>query len=184
LTGFTNLRGDESILWEVFGRLANETRFNAFRGEPNGPRTIKCGVLSDPEFATSIAQTATSHQFPLGGTLSLSRRIALLDWASENKMWIFEDDYNSEFGYTAQPIQALQGLDKQQRVIYAGSFSKMMFPGFHLGFLVIPENLVGSFKIAKYYADTRTAYLEQTNKSPVLSAKPPKIAPRRFGGHA
>lgn len=106
--------------------------------------------------------TSPSHQFPLGGTLSLSRRIALLDWASENKMWIFEDDYNSEFRYTAQPIQALQGLDKQQRVIYAGSFSKMMFPGFHLGFLVIPKNLVESFKIAKYYADTRTPYLEQT----------------------
>ncbi|CNI79413.1 GntR family transcriptional regulator [Yersinia rohdei] len=106
--------------------------------------------------------TSPSHQFPLGGTLSLSRRIALLDWASENKMWIFEDDYNSEFRYKAQPIQALQGLDKQQRVIYAGSFSKMMFPGFHLGFLVIPESLVESFKIAKYYADTRTSYLEQT----------------------
>jgi GntR family transcriptional regulator/MocR family aminotransferase len=106
--------------------------------------------------------TSPSHQFPLGGTLSLSRRIALLDWASENKTWIFEDDYNSEFRYTAQPIQALQGLDQHQRVIYAGSFSKMMFPGFHLGFLVIPESLVESFKIAKYYADTRTPYLEQT----------------------
>lgn len=105
--------------------------------------------------------TSPSHQFPLGGTLNLSRRIALLDWAAENKMWIFEDDYNSEFRYTAQPIQALQGLDKQQRVIYAGSFSKMMFPGFQLGFLVIPENLVESFKIAKYYGDTRTPYLEQ-----------------------
>lgn len=106
--------------------------------------------------------TSPSHLFPLGGTLSLSRRVSLLDWAAENNMWIFEDDYNSEFRYTAQPIQALQGLDKHQRVIYAGSFSKMMFPGFHLGFLVIPESLVESFKIAKYYADTRTSFLEQT----------------------
>lgn len=105
--------------------------------------------------------TAPSHQFPLGGTLSLSRRLALLDWAADNNMWIFEDDYNSEFRYTAQPIQALQGLDKHQRVIYAGSFSKMMYPGFHVGFLVVPESLVESFKIAKYYADTRTSYLEQ-----------------------
>jgi len=105
--------------------------------------------------------TSPSHQFPLGGTLSLSRRVALLDWAAENNMWIFEDDYNSEFRYTAQPLQALQGLDKHQRVIYAGSFSKMMFPGFHIGFLVVPENLVESFKIAKYYADTRTPYLDQ-----------------------
>lgn len=106
--------------------------------------------------------TSPSHQFPLGGTLSLSRRMALLDWAAENDAWIFEDDYNSEFRYTAQPIQALQGLDRHQRVIYAGTFSKMMFPGFHLGFLVVPENLAEHFKIAKYYADTRTSYLEQT----------------------
>ena len=106
--------------------------------------------------------TSPSHQFPLGGSLSLSRRMSLLDWAGENNMWIFEDDYNSEFRYTGQPIQALQGMDKYQRVIYAGSFSKMMFQGFHLGFMVIPETLVEFFKIAKYYANTRTAYLEQT----------------------
>lgn len=105
--------------------------------------------------------TSPSHQFPLGGTLSLSRRMALLDWAADNNMWIFEDDYNSEFRYTSQPLPALQGLDKHQRVIYAGSFSKMMFPGFHIGFLVIPENLTASFKIAKYYTDTRTPYLDQ-----------------------
>lgn len=63
--------------------------------------------------------TSPSHQFPLGGTLSLSRRMALLDWATAKNMWIFEDNYNSEFRYTGQPIQALQGLDQQQRVIYA-----------------------------------------------------------------
>lgn len=131
-----------------------------------------CPVISDKhgmDIAYGIAHwpqakmifTAPSHQFPLGGTLSLPRRVALLDWAAENNMWIFEDDYNSEFRYTAQPIQALQGLDKHQRVIYAGSFSKMMFSGFHLGFLVIPERLVEWFKIAKYYTDTRTPYLEQ-----------------------
>jgi len=113
--------------------------------------------------------TAPSHQFPLGGTLSLSRRVALLDWAAENNMWIFEDDYNSEFRYTAQPLQALQGLDKNQRVIYAGTFSKMMFPGFHIGFLVVPENLVESFKIAKYYADTRTPYLDQATLATFIS---------------
>ncbi|MFW5393417.1 PLP-dependent aminotransferase family protein [Yersinia sp. 2544 StPb PI] len=113
--------------------------------------------------------TSPSHQFPLGGTLSLSRRMALLDWAAENKTWIFEDDYNSEFRYTAPPIQALQGLDKQQRVIYAGTFSKMMFPEFRLGFLVIPNNLIESFKLAKYYADTRTSYLEQATLATFIS---------------
>lgn len=128
---------------------------------------ISYGITHWP--SAKMIFTSPSHQFPLGGTLSLSRRMALLDWASKNNMWIFEDDYNSEFRYTGQPIQALQGLDKQQRVIYAGSFSKMMFPGFHLGFLVIPQSLVESFKIAKYYADTRTPYLEQTILSAFIS---------------
>ena len=105
--------------------------------------------------------TAPSHQFPLGGTLSLSRRLALLDWATKNHAWIFEDDYNSEFRYKSRPIQALQGLDTAQRVIYAGSFSKMMFPELRLGFLVIPPPLIQAFKMAKYYADNSNAYLEQ-----------------------
>lgn len=139
-----------------------------------------CPVISD-KFGMDISYgikhwpnakmifTSPSHQFPLGGTLSLSRRMALLDWAAENKTWIFEDDYNSEFRYTAPPIQALQGLDTQHRVIYAGSFSKMMFPEFRLGFLVIPNKLIESFKVAKYYADTRTSYLEQATLAAFIS---------------
>ncbi|MBP2155295.1 GntR family transcriptional regulator/MocR family aminotransferase [Erwinia rhapontici] len=126
----------------------------------NNGMDVAYGIRHWPK--AKLIFTSPSHQFPLGGTLSLSRRLALLEWAAENNMWIFEDDYNSEFRYTGQPIQALQGLDKHQRVIYAGTFSKMMFPGFHLGFLVVPEHLVASFNIAKYYADTRTSYLEQT----------------------
>lgn len=120
---------------------------------------IEAAILHWPQ--AKMMFTSPSHQFPLGGTLSLARRMALLDWAAEKQMWIFEDDYNSEFRYTSQPLPALQGLDKHQRVIYAGSFSKMMFPGFHIGFLVIPESLTESFKIAKYYTDTRTPYLDQ-----------------------
>ncbi|WP_353171599.1 PLP-dependent aminotransferase family protein [Acinetobacter rudis] len=110
---------------------------------------------------TKLLFTAPSHQYPLGGTLSLQRRLLLLDWAAKKQLWIFEDDYNSEFRYNARPIQALQGLDQQQRVIYAGTFSKMMYPEFRLGFLVVPPQLIHAFKLAKYYADTRTGYLEQ-----------------------
>ena len=112
--------------------------------------------------ATSkLVYTAPSHQFPLGGTLSLSRRFSLLDWAAQQQKWIFEDDYNSEFRYGTHPIQALQGLDQQQRVIYAGTFSKMMFPEFRLGFMVVPEALIDTFSLAKYYTDTRSSSLEQ-----------------------
>lgn len=121
---------------------------------------IAWGISHWPQ--AKMVFTSPSHQFPLGGTLSLSRRVALLEWAAENNRWVFEDDYNSEFRYAAPPIQALQGLDQHQRVIYAGTFSKMMFPGFHMGFLVVPESLTELFKVAKYYADTRTSYLEQT----------------------
>ncbi|UNH28303.1 PLP-dependent aminotransferase family protein [Moellerella wisconsensis] len=105
--------------------------------------------------------TAPSHQFPLGGVLSLERRLHLLEWAAEHKSWIFEDDYNSEFRYSGRPLQALQGLDKYQRVIYAGSFSKMMFPEFRLGFMIVPTPLIDAFKLAKYYADSSSSFLEQ-----------------------
>lgn len=108
-----------------------------------------------------LIYTAPSHQFPLGGTLGLSRRLSLLDWAVSQQKWIFEDDYNSEFRYGTHPIQALQGLDQHQRVIYSGTFSKMMFPEFRLGFMVVPEALIETFSLAKYYTDTRSSYLEQ-----------------------
>ncbi len=110
---------------------------------------------------SKLIYTAPSHQFPLGGTLSLARRFALLDWAAQQQKWIFEDDYNGEFRFGTRPIQALQGLDQQQRVIYAGTFSKMMFPEFRLGFMVVPEALIDTFSLAKYYTDTRSSYLEQ-----------------------
>ncbi|MDR0066128.1 PLP-dependent aminotransferase family protein, partial [Acinetobacter sp. 11520] len=98
--------------------------------------------ITDHYFKSKLVYTAPSHQFPLGGTLSLARRFALLDWANKQEKWIFEDDYNSEFRYGTHPIQALQGLDQQQRVIYSGTFTKMMFPEFRLGFMVVPEALI------------------------------------------
>ncbi|EPL6454904.1 PLP-dependent aminotransferase family protein [Providencia rettgeri] len=110
-----------------------------------------------------LVYTAPSHQFPLGTTLSLSRRLALLDWAQQNNAWIFEDDYNSEFRFLSKPIQALQGLDNHQRVIYAGTFSKMMYPGFRLGFLIVPEILSEAFTMMKYYSDSHCGYLEQAS---------------------
>lgn len=122
---------------------------------------MKVSEIMQHYAASKLIYTAPSHQFPLGGTLSLSRRFALLDWAAQQQRWIFEDDYNSEFRYGTHPIQALQGLDQQQRVIYSGTFSKMMFPEFRLGFMVVPEALIDVFSLAKYYTDTRSSYLEQ-----------------------
>lgn len=86
-----------------------------------------------------------SHQFPLGVTMSASRRLRLLDWAQSSGSWIIEDDYDSEYRYRNMPIPALQGLDASARVIYVGSFSKVLFPSLRLGYIVIPSDLVDRF---------------------------------------
>lgn len=86
-----------------------------------------------------------SHQYPLGPVMSLSRRRMLLEYASIHNAWIMEDDYDSEFRYTGRPLAALQGMDTHQRVLYLGSFSKTLFPGLRIGFLVVPPALAGTF---------------------------------------
>ena len=83
-----------------------------------------------------------SHQFPLGVTMTMRRRLALLDWARRNRAWIIEDDYDSEFRYGGPPLTALQGMDGAGRVAYVGTFSKILFPGLRAGYLVAPEPLL------------------------------------------
>lgn len=89
-----------------------------------------------------------SHQFPTGVVMSLSRRRALLDAAAAHGSWIIEDDYDGEFRFSGRPIAALQGIDPAQRVIYVGTFSKAMFPGLRLGYLVLPESIASRFALA------------------------------------
>ncbi len=86
-----------------------------------------------------------SHQFPLGESMSASRRLQLLDWAQSSGSWIIEDDYDSEYRYESLPIASLQGLDASARVIYIGTFSKVLFPSLRLGYVVIPSDLVDRF---------------------------------------
>lgn len=93
--------------------------------------------------------TTPSHQHPLGTTMSLQRRINLLSYAHENDAWIIEDDYDSEFRYRERPLVSLQGLDQHQVVIYVGSFSKTLFPGVRLGYIVAPPDLIDVFKAAQ-----------------------------------
>jgi GntR family transcriptional regulator/MocR family aminotransferase len=108
-----------------------------------------------------LALVTPSHQFPLGVTMSLARRMKLLDWAAASEGWIVEDDYDSEFRYAGRPIPALQGLDRARRVIYVGTFSKAMFPGLRLGYLVLPEALTESFRRARLMLDGHTATVGQ-----------------------
>jgi GntR family transcriptional regulator / MocR family aminotransferase len=99
------------------------------------------------------ALVTPSHQFPLGVTMSASRRLQLLDWAQSRGSWIIEDDYDSEYRYESQPIASLQGLDANARVIYIGTFSKVLIPSLRLGYVVIPSDLVDRFIAARRAMD-------------------------------
>jgi len=102
-----------------------------------------------------------SHQYPLGVTLSLRRRLALIEWASQRGAWIVEDDYDSEFRYRRKPLPSLQGLDAAGRVIYLGTFSKTLFPSLRLGFVVLPPELVDPFRRARSVVDGHSPVSEQ-----------------------
>ena len=99
------------------------------------------------------AFVSPSHQFPLGVTLSAARRFQLIDWAHRSGAWIIEDDYDSEYRYESQPIASLQGLDPNSRVIYIGTFSKVLFPSLRLGYIVVPPDLVDRFLVTRRVMD-------------------------------
>ena len=93
-----------------------------------------------------FAVVTPTHQSPLGVTLSLARRLALLDWAQQQQAWIIEDDYDSEFRYHGRPLPALKSLDQNGRVLYTGTFSKVLFPGMRLAYLVVPPEQIATFR--------------------------------------
>jgi len=99
------------------------------------------------------AFVSPSHQFPLGVTMSASRRLRLIEWAQSSGAWIIEDDYDSEYRYESQPISSLQGLDPNSRVIYIGTFSKVLFPSLRLGYVVVPLDLVDRFVVTRRVMD-------------------------------
>lgn len=102
-----------------------------------------------------------SHQFPTGVTLSLSRRLALLQWAQQTGTLILEDDYDGEYRYGDRPIPALQGLDRHNTVIYVGTFSKILFPALRIGYLLVPRAWIPLVSRAKWLCDRQSPMLEQ-----------------------
>jgi len=108
-----------------------------------------------------VVAVTPSHQFPTGALMPLSRRLELLAWAERTGALIFEDDYDSEYRYSGRPIEAMQSLDDHDRVIYAGTFSKLMFPALRLGYLVVPAPLMRTFRFVKALLDTGCATLPQ-----------------------
>jgi GntR family transcriptional regulator/MocR family aminotransferase len=123
-----------------------------------------------------LAFVTPSHQYPLGMTMSLRRRRALLDWAEDADAWILEDDYDGEFRYVGRPLAPLYNLDRGARVLYLGTFSKVLAPGLRLGYLVVPTDLVARFTAVKAAADRQAPGLVQ----PILARF---IAEGRFGAH-
>jgi len=101
---------------------------------------VEHGIAVEP--AARVAYVTPSHQCPTGATMSLERRLALLDWATRSDAWILKDDYDSEYRYTGRPLTALQGLDVAARVLYIGTFNKTTFPALRLAYLVLPTGLV------------------------------------------
>jgi GntR family transcriptional regulator/MocR family aminotransferase len=101
------------------------------------------------------------HQFPLGITMSLARRLHLLELAEKSDALIFEDDYDSEYRYSGRPMPALQGLDRAGHVLYAGTFSKTLFPSIRLGYMVVPTDLISIFRSAKAVTNRHAPVLDQ-----------------------
>jgi GntR family transcriptional regulator/MocR family aminotransferase len=99
------------------------------------------------------ALVTPSHQYPLGATMSASRRLQLLDWAHSSGSWIIEDDYDSEYRYENLPIASLQGLDPGAHVVYIGTFSKVLFPSLRLGYIAIPSDLIERFVTVRLNMD-------------------------------
>jgi len=117
--------------------------------------------LAPRQSAPRLIYTTPSHQYPTGASLSLARRMALLELARERQCWIVEDDYDSEFHYDGRPLPALQGLDRHDRVLYVGTFSKVLFPALRLAYLVLPPSLVEAFTLARTVQDGHTTQWTQ-----------------------
>jgi GntR family transcriptional regulator / MocR family aminotransferase len=117
------------------------------------------GIKRSPK--ARAAYVTPSHQYPLGATMSAARRMQLLNWAQAAGSWIIEDDYDSEYRFESAPISSMQGLDRNARVIYIGTFSKVLFPSLRLGYIVIPHDLVQHFVAVRGAMDIFPPYLSQ-----------------------
>ena len=115
----------------------------------------------DTADAPRLVYVTPSHQYPTGATLTLPRRLRLLEWAARRGALVVEDDYDSEFRYSGRPLESLQGLDGAGVVAYVGSFSKALFPPLRVGYVVLPPDLREPFVAAKWLADRQTATLDQ-----------------------
>jgi GntR family transcriptional regulator/MocR family aminotransferase len=121
--------------------------------------SVSAGIQICPE-ARGVFLTP-AHQYPLGMTMPLSRRVEILEWASRTGAFIIEDDYDSEYRFLGQPIPAMQGIDRGDSVIFIGTFTKLLFPSLRIGYAVLPSALVDAFISFRRGADLRTLGIDQ-----------------------
>jgi GntR family transcriptional regulator / MocR family aminotransferase len=156
--------GDEVCLEEPGypgARLAFKTVDARLVAVPVDGEGLKVDELIRRSPSARAVYITPSHQYPLGATLSASRRLQLLHWARHTGAWIIEDDYDSEYRFSSRPIGAMQGMDTDSRVVYIGTFSKVMFPSLRLGYIVAPKDLVTAFCGALDAASIFTSPLNQ-----------------------
>ncbi len=122
---------------------------------------IRLDLLRADRSGANCVYVTPSHQYPTGVTLSLERRLDLINWAAEHGKWIIEDDYDSEFHYDGVPTACVQGLDLHQRTIYLGTFSKTLYPGLRMGYMALPPDLVDAFARARSIMDGHTPQILQ-----------------------
>jgi GntR family transcriptional regulator / MocR family aminotransferase len=136
--------------------------FQSLGAEVHGVPVDNEGIVVDQLPANArLVYVTPSHQYPLGVTMSLPRRLALLDWADHNNAAIVEDDYDSEFRFAGRPVEPLHTIDASGRVVYIGSFSKTLLPTLRLGFMATPPSCTPAVHKAKYVADWHTSMVLQ-----------------------
>lgn len=124
--------------------------------DTHGLKTCLLPFNKNPKFVF----VTPSHQFPLGGTLPIQRRIQLIQYARKTNCYLVEDDYDSEFRYEGPPVSSLQGLEPD-RVLYIGSFSKILSPALRMGYLILPSHLIEKCRKLKWFSDLHTPALDQ-----------------------
>lgn len=149
LIAFTLLNQGDTVWYENPGHIAGRDAMHMMGAEifpiPIDSEGIDIDFASKTHPKAAMIFTTPSHQHPLGNTMSLVRRLSLLSYAQDNKSWVIEDDYDSEFRFRGQPLPALQALDHQGSVLYVGTFSKSLYPAIRLGYVIVPHDLVSAF---------------------------------------
>lgn len=153
------------ILLENPGYFGARKAFEAAETEVVGIDVDGLGIRTDllraDRSGANCVYVTPSHQYPTGATLPLERRLELINWAAEQGKWIIEDDYDSEFHYDGHPTACVQGLDKYQRTLYLGTFSKTLFPGLRIGYMIVPRELIKAFTHARSIMDGHTPHILQ-----------------------